>query len=342
MNAKKVMLLVGALVIAVVTAFMARSMFTGAGASEAQAAAVPQGPKVLVARKALPVGTLIDAESLTYQAWPEELVQGVYYTEADEDSDPSALIGTVVRNAITAGSPITRGSLVGPNDRGFLAAALGPGMRAMTVPIDASRGAGGFIMPGDRVDMILTQDVPPTDDGPPLKAAETIIRNLRVLATDQRTDSKDAEGNTVVQTYGMVTFEVTPKIAEKIQVAQNFGSLSLVLRSIADNEAELERAVAAGTVQVPEGVTPSEERRILLQVANRPSDTNVTATTGGQVSRFQRSSMAPVRKAAPQPTSYAAAPAPAPQGQAAPAQPTGPTVRIARGNAVTVVPVGSR
>ena len=108
MDVKKVALLIGALVIAVVTAVMAKNMFTGAGAEAAAAApAVPLGPKVLVARKALPVGTIIDAESLAYQAWPKELVQNAYYTEGAPESDPAKMIGTVVRNAITAGEPIT-------------------------------------------------------------------------------------------------------------------------------------------------------------------------------------------------------------------------------------------
>ena len=131
MDVKKVALLVGALVIAVVTAVMAKNMFAGSGADQASAApAVPVGPKVLVARKALPVGTIIDQEALTFQPWPSELMQEAYYTEGGPDSDMSKLLGTVVRNPITAGQPITRGALVGPNDRGFLAAALGPGRRS--------------------------------------------------------------------------------------------------------------------------------------------------------------------------------------------------------------------
>src|SRR6266550_9479231 len=82
MNVKKLALLIGALVIAVITAVMAKNMFTGAGAQQAAAApAVPLGPKVLVARKALPVGTIIDAESLAYQPWPKELTQSAYYVE---------------------------------------------------------------------------------------------------------------------------------------------------------------------------------------------------------------------------------------------------------------------
>ena len=116
MDVKKVALLIGALVIAVGTAVMAKNMFTGAGAEAAAAApAVPLGPKVLVARKALPVGTIIDAESLAYQAWPKELVQNAYYTEGAAESDPAKMIGTVVRNAITAGEPITKWA---PNSAG--------------------------------------------------------------------------------------------------------------------------------------------------------------------------------------------------------------------------------
>ena len=115
MNVKKVALLVGALVIAVVTAVMAKNMFTGAGAPSAAAAqAVPTGPKILVARKALPVGTIVDQESLAFQAWPKELVQNAYYQEGTPEADMSKLLGTVVRNPITAGQPVTRGALVGP------------------------------------------------------------------------------------------------------------------------------------------------------------------------------------------------------------------------------------
>jgi pilus assembly protein CpaB len=330
MNVKKVALLVGALVIAVITAVMAKNMFAGAGANQAAAAqAVPTGPKIMVARKALPVGTIIDQESLAFQAWPKELVQNAYYQEGAPESDMTKLLGTVVRNPITAGQPVTQGSLVGPNDRGFLAAALGPGMRAVTVPVSTTSGVAGFVFPGDRVDVILTQDVAGGGDGPALKVSETIVRNLRVLATDQRIDSKDEEGKTVVKTFSMVTVEATPRLAEKVAVAQSLGTLSLSLRSIADNTAELERAVASGEVKLPAGANPADERRLLLAVANRPQDTNTTFTTGGDVSRFQRTSV-------PQRT----APAAGAGGSAA--VPAGPVVRVARGNSVTEVPVGAR
>jgi pilus assembly protein CpaB len=327
---------------------MAKNMFAGAGAQQAAAATVPVGPKVLVAKKALPVGTIIDPDSFTLQPWPKELMQNAYYVEGQPDGDPKKLLGTVVRYPITAGQPVTRGSLVGPEDRGFLAAALGPGMRAITVPVNVNAGVAGFVFPGDHVDMVLTQSVEGGGDGSALKVAETIIRNLRVLATDQRITEKDGDGKTQVKTFSNVTLEVTPKIAEKIAVAQSLGSLSLSLRSIADNASDVERAVASGQVKVPAGTTPDQEKQMLTAIANRPNDNGTTFSTGGDVSRFQRRSVP--AKAAPPAQQFAQAMGSLGQGLAqaltgkggsAPMS-TGPVVKIARGNDVTVVPVGAR
>jgi len=324
---------------------MAKNMFAGAGAQQAAAApVVPMGPKVLVAKKALPVGTIIDADSFAFQPWPKELMQGAYYVEGQPDS--KNLAGTVVRYAMAAGQPVTRGSLVGPQDRGFLAAALGPGMRAVTVPVNSSAGVAGFVFPGDHIDLVLTQQVAGGGDGPPLKVSETIVRNVRVLATDQRFTDKDDDGKTAIKTFSNVTLEVTPRIAEKVAVAQAMGQLSLSLRSIADNSADLERAVAAGDIKVPANASPAEERQMLLAYSDRPLDTNTTFTTGGDVSRFQRRTvpakaadagdqvgraMAGLAKGIGQAVSGGGAPAVA-----------GPFVRVARGNDVTVVPVGAR
>jgi pilus assembly protein CpaB len=258
MDFKKIVLLVGALMVAAVTAIMAKNMFAGAGAQTAAAAEARelQGPKVLVARKALPVGTIIDATSIGFEPWPKNAVQPSHYQQGTPDTDPSSLLGTVVRYPVLAGQPLTRGTLVGPEDRGFLAAALGSGMRAITVPVNASAGVAGFVFPGDRVDLVLTQEVAGGGEGDPLKVSETIVRNIRVLATDQRITEKDEDGKTVVKTFSNVTIEVTPRIAEKIAVAQSLGTLSLSLRSIADQTSELERAVASGDVKVPAGHQP--------------------------------------------------------------------------------------
>ena len=336
MDVKKIVLLIGALVIAAVTAVMARNMFTGAGAPSASATAVvPAGPEVLVSTRALPVGTIIDAEALRYQAWPEGLVQNASYIKGEAAVNPADLLGTVVRTEITAGQPISQGALIKPGDRGFLAAALGPGMRAITVAVSATSGVAGFVFPGDRIDLVLTQEVPGGGDGPPLRASETIIRNIRVLATDQRMNVRNEEGKPVVKSVSTVTLEATPKIAEKIAVAQTIGQLSLSLRSLADNSAELEMAIASGEVEVPEGDDPNAEKRLLLAVAAKPTDKNTTYTLGADVSRFQRSTVP--SKAASTDGAGGAAVAGVPA-----AVPVGPIVRVARGNTVTVVPVGAK
>lgn len=338
MDRKKLVLLIGALIIAIGTAFAARSMFAGGGAPEAEAAPVPQGPKVLVANRALPTGTIVTADAMGYQQWPEELVQDAYFI--DGESDISQLLGTVVRHPITAGEPVTQGSLVSPGDRGFLAAALGPGMRAVTVPVSAKTGVAGFVFPGDRVDIVLTQTVT-GDEGQALKAAETVLRNLRVLATDQRTEQKTTEaGKTVVRAFRTVTLEVTPKLAEKVAVAQTIGTLSLVLRSIADNQAELDKAIASGDISIPDGVSPEEEERILRTAMSKPIDKGTTFSTGGDVSRFQRKTV-PAKKSATQTQTRT------PPAMGVPAKvnnvpvQTGPSVRVTRGKNTQQVPVGT-
>lgn len=343
MDGRKIILLVGALVVAALTAFMARTLIAGSAAPQAGAATsagvVIDGPEVLVATRSLPVGTILDATALKFQPWPKDLVENAYYLK--EKTDLKSLIGTVVRNNITAGQPVTQGALVKPGDRGFLAAALGPGMRAVTVPVSAQTSVAGFVFPGDRVDLMLTQSVSGGGDGPPLKVAETVMRNLRVLATDQRTtDEKDEAGNTVVHTFSTVTVEATPKIAEKIAVAQTLGTLTLSLRSIADNASELEEAIASGAINVPND--PKAEKAMLVQLATTPQAGSSSLATGADVSRFQRSSV-PGKPA----VEAGANGMPAlPQGQGGgfpgAAAVTGPVVRVARGNNVTDVSVGGK
>ena len=324
MDVKKAMLLMGALIIAVATALMARSMFSNgnAPAPQATAAAVPQqqldGPQVLVATKALPIGTIIDPESFRFQPWPKDLVEEAYYIQGK--TEPQKLQGAVVRVAITAGQPVTQGALIQPGERGFLAAALGPGMRAVTVPVSAQSSVAGFVFPGDHVDLLMTQAINGEEPDNPLKATETIVRNLRVLATDQRTNALDESGKPQVLTYSNVTLEVTPRIAEKIAVAQTLGQLSLALRSIADTRQDLDAAIADGSVNLPDGSDPAAEKRALTQIMTRPEADRSSYSTGADVSRFARRTM-PARKVVQQ------------------EKPKGPTVRVARGTAVAEVEV---
>jgi pilus assembly protein CpaB len=352
MDKRKLMLLLGALVVAIGTALAARSMLAGGGAPSAEAAQQPQGPKVLVAQRALPVGTIITQDAISYTAWPKEMVKDAYFIEGE--ADVNKLLGTVVRFPVTAGQPVTQGALVRPGDRGFLAAALGPGMRAVTISVSGRSGVAGFVFPGDHVDLMLTQTVSPQDGqgGLPLNVAETIIRNLRVLATDQSTETKVVDGKTVVSNFGLVTIEVNPKLAEKIAVADKLGQLSLSLRSIADNQSELDKAIASGQVKLPAGATKADEERLLSQAMNRPVDSGTTFQTGGDVSRFQRRAMGkPVNTAKSFGDAMGSAlgsmvkavasavPGGAGLGGPLPVQ-TGPVVRVTRGKTTTVEPAG--
>jgi pilus assembly protein CpaB len=162
------------------------------------------------------------------------------------------------------------------------------------------------------------------------------------------------DGKPVVQRFGMVTLEATPKIAEKIAVAQTIGQLSLALRSIADNSAELERAIASGEVSIPENADPKAEKKILLAIAGKPVDSNTTYTVGADVSRFQRRSVPTKAGARSDPAdkmanaigslaqAVAGSGSPAASSSSSASVPAGPVVRVARGNNVTVVPVGAK
>ncbi len=110
--------------------------------------------EVLVATIDLPVGTIVNQEHFVEQGWPETLINDAYYHVGGDN--PIDLVGKVVRNPIQAGTPMTRSALVAPGERGFMAAILNPGMRAVTISLNAQSSIGGFIYPGDRVDVILT------------------------------------------------------------------------------------------------------------------------------------------------------------------------------------------
>ncbi|MFC0104154.1 Flp pilus assembly protein CpaB [Sphingopyxis terrae] len=340
MDTRKIMLIVGALIIAIGAAFGVNQMMRGSSAPTARAAAAPEinGPMILVATRQLPTGTIIGPDSFRYQPWPKELVEKAYFLK--DKTDVNTLVGTVVRYPITAGQPLTQGSLVHPDDRGFLAAALAPGMRAVTVKVSQEQGVAGFVFPGDRVDVLLAQTISvkegssyPDDQ---LYTAETIVRNVRVLATDQRYDAEDETGKTPVRTFGSVTLEATPDIAERIAVAENMGKLSLALRPLAENTGELEAAIASGDVNVPTKGGSAAERRMMADAAGRPTPSR-TATTGGDVSRF----WIPVsgRVSAPRPPAGMPIAAGSPQAAAVP---IGPVVRVTRGDKVTAVPVGGK
>ena len=202
--------------------------------------------EVLVAATELTAGQFIKAPNLRWQTWPKEGVSEAYFVkgkkypatnekgEKIETDIVEAFVGSVVRSRISAGEPISDGRVVRPGERGFLAAVLGAGNRAISVPINATTGIAGFVFPGDRVDLLLTHSITESVDSDTVRrATETVLSDIRVLAVDQRTD--DSEGKAALAKTA--TLEVTPKQAEIISVANELGRLSLSLRSLAQSEA---------------------------------------------------------------------------------------------------------
>lgn len=190
-------------------------------------------PKVLVASADLPTGTILRREHFEWRAWPEEAVDKRYMIEGKIELED--MYGAVARNAITSGEPILESRLVRLGDSGFLAAILKPGMRAVTVPVDASSGVAGLVMPGDRVDVIVTHEYARDENQMTRRVSETVLRNVRVLALDQRLDDVAKEAG-LAKT---ATLEVEPKHTEVIATVTEMGKISLSLRALpGDDEAE--------------------------------------------------------------------------------------------------------
>lgn len=229
-------------------------------------------PSILVAKSALPAGTFVQADQLDWQVWPSDKISAAYMKKGDHN--PEEFAGAVVRAGIAAGEPITDGRLIKTNDRGFMAAVLSPGMRAVSVQINETTGISGFIFPGDKVDVILTQSIQETAEGGAKKnrrASETILRDIRVLAVDQRVDDQKPEAK-VAKT---ATLEVTAKQAEKLALVADLGKLSLSLRSLAADQSE-----QAAETSEP-SFTWDTEASYLLSPSQKPSVTSVVR--GGSV-----------------------------------------------------------
>lgn len=233
MNVKNLVLPVAALTIAGLTAWAVKGWLSDqqqlwASQKGAPAAVAEAAVNVLVAKTRLPTGTILKSNHLRWQAWPDETIAKSYLVKGK--STAKSLFGTVVRAAIAPDQPVTLGQVVQPGDRGFLAAVLMPGMRAVSVRINASTGISGLVFPGDRVDLILSHSIRRGrgEETRVRRASETVLQNVRVLAVDQNADDrkdKPAVGKTA-------TLEVTPKQAELIAVVVELGKLSLSLRSL--------------------------------------------------------------------------------------------------------------
>ncbi len=274
MNPRSIILIVAALLVAGGTAFMARGLLTApAPTPAAQVQQDTPSKKVLVAKANLPAGTFIKEEDVTWQKWPTDGVNSAYLV--DGQNELSTVVGAVVRKGIVAGQPITEAQIARPGDRGFLAAVLTPGMRAVTIGVGDTTSVAGLVFPGDRIDLLLLQRMPKLkgeeanegDTGTynPL-TAETFLENVRILATDRRMNDLESEPKSL----DTVTIEVTPKQAEMLAAVKELGTLSLSLRGLAKPE----KGNTASVASASGGTMPATKVAFVKDVAA------ATPTTG--------------------------------------------------------------
>jgi len=230
MNIARVVVLTIALSAGGVAAYLAR----GTDEKSRPAEPVAQLPtvEILVAKSDIGLGQVVKPEDLQWQIWPAATASGSLINRAGKADAITEIAGSIARAPFIGGEPIREQKLVKANGSGFMAAILPTGMRAISTEISPETGAGGFILPNDRVDVILSKrEKNPDSKGPDLVIAEIVLTNVRVLAIDQAPKEKEGINTLVGKT---ATLELKPEQAETLARARQGGTLSLALRSITD------------------------------------------------------------------------------------------------------------
>jgi pilus assembly protein CpaB len=231
MNIARVVVLTIALSAGGVAAYLARGTEEKSRPVEQPVAQLPTA-EVLVAKSEIGLGQMVKPEDLQWQVWPAATANGGVINRAGRADAITEIAGSIARAPFIAGEPIREQKLVKANGSGFMAAILPSGMRAISTEISPETGAGGFILPNDRVDVILSKrEKNPDSKGPDLIVAEIILTNIRVLAIDQAPKEKEGINTLLGKT---ATLELKPEQAETLARARQGGTLSLALRSITD------------------------------------------------------------------------------------------------------------
>ncbi len=187
---------------------------------------------VLVTTQNVPIGGSLTADNIMWRPWPDTAIAPNFVRRSSEPDALEKLRGSITRFPLSAGEPIISQRLIRADGGGFMAAMLPAGMRAIAVPITPETGAGGFILPNDRVDVILIQRQ--RSAGNETIVSDTILHNVRVMAIDQTFQERDGEKVVVGRT---ATMELSPRQAEAVSLARQMGEISLSLRSLADSNA---------------------------------------------------------------------------------------------------------
>ena len=230
MKPARLILLVVALVAGGLAAVFALNRSPSSGPEQVAAPAQEKVTKVLVASETIGVGTRVKPQMLSWQEWPENALRSEFITDQNLPDAPSQLANAVARFEIFVGEPVRFAKLIQSNS-GYLSAVIAPGMRGVSVEVDATSGAGGFIVPNDHVDVIVTMRTG--------GVSQTILSNVRVIALGNRLGEKgetgqNVDGETNFEKETVATLELTPSQAEALVNASKIGEISLALRSVVD------------------------------------------------------------------------------------------------------------
>jgi pilus assembly protein CpaB len=230
MNVARIVVLAIALSAGGVAAYLASGSDNNKSAPTEPVAKLPT-EEVLVAKSDIGLGQTVSPDNLQWQTWPAGGASTNFIRRGDRPDATTQVAGSIARAPFIAGEPIREAKLVKANGSGFMAAILPTGMRAVSTEISPETGAGGFILPNDRVDVILSKRERNSTGSAEVVNSEIILPNIRVLAIDQAPKEKDGQNNVVGKT---VTLELKPEQAETLARSRQTGTLSLALRSIAD------------------------------------------------------------------------------------------------------------
>jgi pilus assembly protein CpaB len=253
---------VAVLGVAVVAGFLAWRLASNIGSGDDAPVIVEktvETDEVLVADKDIAPGRTLSAADLSWESWPRDSISGAFITRSSDPEAIDDMTGAVARTSFFSGEPIRSTKLVKAGAGGFLSAILPPGMRAVSTKISPQTGAGGFILPNDHVDVVLTRiEQTARDSGRESFVSETVLENIRVLAIDQTIEEKDGRMDVVGD---VATLELRPEQVEVLVLAEQLGDVSLSLRSIMDGSGDDDSPTPRGrrgTVNVVKFGIPSK------------------------------------------------------------------------------------
>lgn len=235
MSARQLIVLVAAAIAAVAALFIIRGM-TGAqrAAPQAEAGQPIAGEQVLVAARDIPQGAALAPSDLAVRLFPQESVNANFVRLSGQPSAQADYVGSVTRRAFVAGEPITASAVVNPEGRGFMAAQLQPGFRAVSIEIEPATAAGGYIQPNDHVDVIVTHEVQVRDGAGSNEQmrSEIVLEDVRVLALGETTQPPTA-GDAPTQVAARVAvLELSAEDARTLAMADQMGDITLALRGV--------------------------------------------------------------------------------------------------------------